>query len=120
MQALGVFLEALSLPAVSAAKKITGVLERLPVPEQDKLTDIHSGGALAGSEAADYDRFFGVEHVDAPTPATIIVRSLLLSAAAFFDLASRMDSFDTEQLSVQCEGFEAYAELLVRTLKHQD
>lgn len=71
--------------------------------------------ALKSWEVEDFDRYFGVNHVQTQEPALCIVKSLLLAVSRMFLLLYEQDNyFDPAQVERQKQGYISYVRLLSR------
>lgn len=65
-------------------------------------------------EIEDFDKYFGVIHVQTPEPAVCLVTSVLVAYQTFLALNDYSSRFNPDQVELQKRGFESYARLLAR------
>lgn len=65
-------------------------------------------------EVEDFDKYFGVIHVQTSEPAVCLVASVLVAYQTFLALNNYSNRFNPNQVELQKRGFESYARLLAR------
>ncbi|MEM9174220.1 MAG: hypothetical protein AAGC67_03225 [Myxococcota bacterium] len=96
------------------AAALVKLLERFPTPRVQEHTILETKSNLESEEVRAYDRFFEVRHVDTPSPAFSLVRSLLTTCHAFLELRETGADFDPRHVALQTEGFREHARVLAR------
>ncbi|MCJ8282735.1 MAG: hypothetical protein MJK14_23690 [Rivularia sp. ALOHA_DT_140] len=73
-------------------------------------------------EVEDFDRHFGVNHVESQQPAFCILKSLMLAVYQMFILLDKQNNpkFDSVQLERQKQGYISYIHLLSRVYHLQN
>ncbi len=65
-------------------------------------------------EALDYDRYFNVEHIKSSEPEICLLKSILVAYKCFLLLDKESNTFNSEKIKVQRQGFRSYFLLLGR------
>ena len=115
-QALNQLLQALSQTSYETALAIIdSLLVQLDTVEISSTQVASTKTALKSWEVEDFDRYFGVNHVQTQETALCIVRSLLLAVSRMFLLLyDQNNHFDPTQVERQKQGYISYVRLLSR------
>jgi hypothetical protein len=114
-QALNQLLQALSQTSSETALAIIdSLLTKLDTVEIFPTQISSTKTAVKSWEVEDFDRYFGVNHVQSPEPALCIVKSLVLAYRMFVVLSSQNNYFDSAQVERQKQGIISYVRLLSR------
>ncbi|MCW5623209.1 MAG: hypothetical protein KIT73_00635 [Burkholderiales bacterium] len=113
--ALRMLLTALDLSSDTALTQLDQALAALPVIDAQPLQPSMTATHLTPDEVHDYDRYFGLRHVQTAAPAVNLTRGLLTMTRSFVLLCERVAVLDPAQVELQKEGLRVYAHLLART-----
>lgn len=115
-RALGELLRALDAPSGEALTLIGLALAGLP-DDAPQPIELHATDTpLSAAEVQDYDRYFGLRHVQSPAPGVCLVRSLLVMTRAFVALCASTSGLDEQAIAVQKDGLRCQAGVLARVL----
>jgi hypothetical protein len=115
-RALNGLLHALAAPPADALALIELALAGLPDERTRPLDMGATDTPLSPEEVQDYDRYFGLRHVDSDAPGLCLVRSLLVMSRAFIALCASTDGLDGEAMQVQKDGLRCQVALIARVL----
>ncbi len=115
-QALHQILKALQqIDTSTALVIIQDELSKLASVDKLRATISSTKTPLKKWEVEDFDRHFGVNHVESQQPALCIVKSLMLSVHQMFIFLDRQNNqFDSVQVERQKQGYISYIRLLSR------
>lgn len=99
------------LDIIQSALKSLGQLDSQALPISNSKT------SLQVWEIEDYDRYFGVQHVQTDTPGICMVQGLLLVLHSFLTLSLENEQLSESALQIQRDGFISYVKLLARVFK---
>ena len=122
-QALRQLMQALREPVVEQAlpqlEQALADLGEIAVQPADPAT---TRTPLRAADVSDYDRYFGLQHVNTASDARCLVRGLLMTCHTFLTLCSQVAELSPEHIEQQKQGFRSYVSLLIRAfhLTEQD
>lgn len=90
------------------------LLSQIDVPGSMPAAVGQTGTPAKTAQVNDFDRYFRVNRIVSPDPALTLVRGLLQTATAVFDLFCRAKDLPAAEIERQTAGFLAYAHLLGR------
>lgn len=114
--ALDTLLSALDAPAGEALALIERALSGLPDDTPRPLELRSTDTPLSADEVQDYDRYFGLRHVESAAPGVCLVRSLLVMSRAFVLLCAGTAGLDEHAIAAQKEGLRCQAGVISRVL----
>lgn len=115
-RALNGLLRALDTPPADAQAALELALAGLPDERTRPLDMRATDTPLSPEEVQDYDRYFGLRHVDSDAPGLCLVRSLLVMSRAFIALCASTDGLDGEAMAMQKDGLRCQIALIARVL----
>ncbi len=116
LRALGDLLRALDAPAPEALALIELALAGLPDDAPQPLELQETDTPLSAGEVQDYDRYFGLRHVESAAPGVCLLRSLLVMSRAFVSLCAGTAGLDEHAIAAQKEGLRCQAGVISRVL----
>ncbi|MEO1592171.1 MAG: hypothetical protein AAFU71_12880 [Cyanobacteria bacterium J06632_22] len=109
-------LKALQAPKPELAQQqIEQILAELAQPTPQAAQIISTKTFLNLDDVGDYDRYFGVNHIQTKDITLCLVRGLLVTCQRFMVLWHQTPQLDPHRVSQQIQGFISYVHLLART-----
>ena len=94
--------------------RIEQLLAELPRPNAQPAQVKSTKTSLSTDDTEDYDRYFGVRHIQTADPALCLVRGLLTNCHRFLTLCINHHQLSLQHIAQQKQGFVSYIDLLAR------
>ncbi len=104
----------------AALDSVIKLLARLPEPATIESVNPLSDSTLRREEIREFDRYFGVKHIQSDSPSISLIRSLAMSYQAFLELCTTYSGLNPKHVEQQRLGFFTQVQLLRRVFAPGD